>query len=69
MKIPILASSYHSGNGLESRLAQSGVYLELHELLDSVIGKLRDVPTMSVIVDTKEKNFILTQLSETQLQH
>ena len=69
MKIPIFASSYHSGNGLESRLSQSGVYLELHELLDSVMGKLRDVPIISVIVDTKEKNFILTQLSETQLQH
>ena len=66
MKIPIFASSYHSGSGLESRLSQSGVYLELHELLDSVICKLRDVPTMSVIVDNKEKNFILAQSLGTQ---
>ena len=29
MKIPTFASSYHDGNGLESRDFQSGVYLPI----------------------------------------
>ena len=37
MKIPTLASMYHSGNGLESKLSQSGVYFPTgFEIVDAL---------------------------------
>ena len=60
MKIPILASSYHSGNGLESRLSQSGVYFELRKLFDLETVTLQDSPTTNTIENIAEIVVILT---------
>ena len=60
MKIPILASSYHSGNGLESRLSQSGVYFELRKLFDSETITLKDSPTVNMMANVAENVVILS---------
>ena len=59
MKIPILASSYHSGNGLESRLSQSGVYFELSKLFDLETVTLQDNPTTNMVEKVTENVVIL----------
>ena len=58
--MPIFASSYQSGNGLESRLSQSGVYFDLHKSFDSATVKVRDIPKITMIAEVKEWYLILT---------
>ena len=58
IKIPILASSYQSGNGLESKLSQSGVYLGVLRL--SMLKLKADFPRIRTnIYDNFKKLFIL----------
>ena len=58
IKIPILASSYQSGNGLESKLSQSGVYLGVLRL--SMVKPKADFPRIRTkIYDNFKKFFIL----------